>query len=271
MRMIISPAKSMNTANDILSHQQLPVFMEESQVLLDELRGKTYEELKAIWSCSDKIATLNAERIRKMDLHCNLAPAILAFEGIQYKYMAPIVFEKKEFEYIEEHLRILSGFYGILRPFDGVTPYRLEMQSRLKGDKVDSLYDFWNRKLADQLFSESRCIVNLASEEYSKAISRYLPDDVQFTTCIFGEMKGDKVMEKGTLVKMARGEMVRFMAENKIEGIEGLKAFDRLGYAFKEHLLDEKKLVFIKKGDSPPSLPSNELHSPMFLLPTKGY
>ncbi len=249
MRIIVSPAKSMHTANDFLSHQQLPAFLEESHELLEELREKTYEELKAIWRCSDKIATLNAERIRKMDLRRNLTPAILAFEGIQYKYMTPIVFEKKEFEYIEEHLRILSGFYGVLRPFDGVTPYRLEMQSKLKGDKVDSLYDFWNSKLADQLCTESSCVVNLASEEYSKIISRFLSNDIQFITCIFGEMKGDKVIEKGTLVKMARGEMVRFMAENRTEDIEGLKAFDRLGYAFKEHLSDENKLVFIQKDE----------------------
>lgn len=246
MRMIISPAKAMNTANDVLSHQQLPLFWEEARVLLDELKGKTYEELKAIWNCSDKLAMLNTQRIRKMDLHQNLTPAILSYDGIQYKYMAPIVFEHKDFHYIEEHLRILSGFYGILRPFDGVTPYRLEMQAKLKGQKVDSLYDYWDRKLADQLCAETNCIFNLASEEYSKAISRHLPEEVKFITCVFGEIKGDKVIEKGTLVKMARGEMVRFMAENKIKDIEGCKAFDRLDYVFKEDLSDDNKLVFVK-------------------------
>ena len=127
MRIIISPAKAMHTANDELSHQQLPVFMEEAQVLLDELRGKTYQELKAIWQCSDKIAALNAERVRTMDLHRNLTPAILAYDGIQYKYMAPIVFEDRDFEYIEEHLRILSGFYHICQEDSLLeTPLRLE-------------------------------------------------------------------------------------------------------------------------------------------------
>lgn len=246
MRIIISPAKAMHTANDAFSYQQFPVFMEEAQLLLEELEKKTYEELKAIWSCSDKITTLNAERVRKMNLRRNLTPAILAYDGIQYKYMAPIVFENKDFEYIEEHLRILSGFYGILRPFDGVTPYRLEMQAKIKGDQVDSLYDFWGSKLADRLCAETDCIINLASEEYSKAVYRHLTDDVRFITCVFGEMKEDKVIEKGTLVKMARGEMVRFMAEKRIEDIDGLKSFDRLGYAFQEHLSDEKRLVFVQ-------------------------
>ena len=88
----------MNTANDSFGYQQMPAFLEETEVLLKELKGKTYEELKAIWNCSDKIAALNAERIRKMDLRQKLTPAILSFEGIQYKYMAPIVFENKDFE-----------------------------------------------------------------------------------------------------------------------------------------------------------------------------
>lgn len=250
MRIIISPAKAMHTANDILSHQQLPTFMEEAQVLLEELKGKTYEELKAIWRCSDKIAALNAERVGKMDLHRHLTPAILAYEGIQYKYMAPIVFENRDFEYIEEHLRILSGFYGILRPFDGVTPYRLEMQAKVSGNRVNSLYDYWGRRLADQLCAETRWIVNLASEEYSRAVSPYLPQEVRLTTCIFGERKGDKVIEKGTLVKMARGEMVRFLAENSVKDLAGFKGFNRLGYVFEESLSDVRKLVFVKKAAS---------------------
>lgn len=250
MRIIISPAKTMNVNNDALQYQQLPTFVKDTEVLLEELRSKTYNELKSLWKCSDKIATLNDERIRSMNLYRNLTPALLAFEGIQYKYMAPVVFENKDFEYIEEHLRILSGFYGVLRPFDGVTPYRLEMQSRLQGEKVDSLYEFWNRKLAEQLFSESQCIVNLASVEYSQCISRYLTEDKQFITCVFGELKGDKVMEKGTLAKMARGEMVRFMAENKVEDIQDLKKFNRLSYEFAEGLSDENSFVFIKNEKS---------------------
>ncbi|SFH77644.1 hypothetical protein SAMN05192551_1038 [Tindallia magadiensis] len=246
MRMIISPAKTMNMTNDHFEPQQMPIFLKETEILLEELREKDDEALQAIWKCSDKIAALNRERIRRMDLHHSLTPAILAFEGIQYKYMAPIVFENKDFEYIEKHLRILSGFYGCLRPFDGVRPYRLEMQAKLKGKKVDSLYAFWGRKIADQLFSESHCILNLASEEYSKCISPYMTEEITFITCIFGEIKEGKVIEKGTLVKMARGEMVRFMAEHKIEEVEEIKAFNRLGYAFSEKHSDHRTFVFLK-------------------------
>src|SRR5699024_10130589 len=139
----------------------------------------------------------------------------------------------EELAYIQKHLRILSGFYGMLKPFDGVTPYRLEMQGKLQLGESNSMYDFWEDKIANELFSESRCIINLASKEYSKCITDYI-DDVRFVTCVFGERKGAKVIEKGTKVKMARGEMVRFMAENQINDVEEMKNFRRLDYVFSE-------------------------------------
>jgi len=232
---------------DSLNYNQLPQFIKDTEILIEYLKGLSYEDVKLIWNCSDKIATLNYERIQKMDLYRNLTPAIFAFEGIQYQYMAPGVFQNDEFKYLEKHLRILSGFYGMLRPFDGVAPYRLEMQANLKGDNLNSLYEFWNSRLADKLFSESQCIVNLASKEYSKCISSYLNKEVRFVTCVFGEMIGEKILEKGTLVKMARGEMVRFMVEKKIEDVEDIKSFNRLNYAFAEHLSDQNTYTFLKK------------------------
>lgn len=247
MRIIISPAKKMKIDTDSLGYYQLPRFIKETEGLLAYLKQLSYEQLKSIWNCSDKIAALNYERIHKMDLYNNLTPAILSFEGIQYQYMAPGVFEIKELEYLETHLRILSGFYGMLRPFDGVVPYRLEMQAKLRGEDLNSLYEFWNRKLADKLFSETNCIINLASKEYSKCISKYLSEKIRFITCVFGEMIEKKVVEKGTLVKMARGEMVRYMAEKQIEDTEDMKGFNRLNYAFADHLSDENTYIFLKK------------------------
>ncbi|WP_432666754.1 peroxide stress protein YaaA [Wukongibacter baidiensis] len=247
MRIIISPAKKMRVDTDSLDYYRLPQFIKDSEILLAYLKELDYEKLKSIWNCSDKIAALNYERIHNIDLYNNLTPAILSFEGIQYQYMGSEVFETKEFEYLEKHLRILSGFYGMLRPFDGVVPYRLEMQAKLRGDVLNSLYEFWSRRLADKLFSESNCIINLASKEYSKCISKYLSKKERFITCVFGEIIGKKVVEKGTLVKMARGEMVRFMAEKQIEDVEDIKSFSRLNYAFAGHLSDENTYVFLKK------------------------
>ena len=249
MRIIISPAKKMIVDSDDLGHRHIPKFIQDVEVLLTYLRGLNYEEVKSIWKCSDKIAELNYKRIRKMDLYKNLTPAILSYEGIQYQYMAPGVFEEEELEYIDEHLRILSGFYGILRPFDGVVPYRLEMQTKLINWNFNSLYEFWHEKLAEQLFTESQYIVNLASKEYSKCISNYLDKNVKFVTCTFGELINEKVVEKGTFVKMARGEMVRFMAENRVKNIDDIKTFNRLNYIFSNELSNENTYVFIKNNN----------------------
>jgi cytoplasmic iron level regulating protein YaaA (DUF328/UPF0246 family) len=206
-----------------------------------------YAELKKLWKCNDAIAELNFDRVQNMDLDRAFTPAILAYEGIQYQYMAPGVFTNDEFSYIENHLRILSGFYGMLRPFDGVVPYRLEMQAKLKLDDKKDLYDFWGGKIAQQLCAETDCIINLASKEYSVAVSKYLPQNVKFITCIFGEEKDGKVIEKGTPCNMARGEMVRFMAENNITNPEQLKTFDRQNSHFAPQYSDDNTFVFTVK------------------------
>lgn len=246
IKIIISPAKKMKIDNDVLLHRQMPIFLDESQVLLDYIQRLTYDELKSIWKCSDNLAKQNYIRIKEMNLRNNLTPAILSFEGLQYQYMGTGVFTNEQLDYIENHLRILSGFYGILRPFDGVVPYRLEMQSKFVDWEYKSLYEFWSDKIAKSLFSENKYIINLASKEYSKSITRYLTRNIKLVNFVFGELIDGKVVEKGTLAKMARGEMVRFMAENNIEKVEDIKGFNRLDYLYEEGLSDENNYVFIK-------------------------
>ena len=245
MKIILSPAKKMNVDTDSLPWRDLPMFLPKTQQLCTQLQRMTDAELKKLWKCTDSIAALNIQRLRNMALHSRLTPAVLAYEGIQYQYMAPGVFTEQAFQYIQEHLRILSGFYGILKPFDGVTPYRLEMQAKLRVGECKDLYAYWGDSLAKALLEETDCIVNLASKEYSVCISKYLPADVRFITCVFGEEKDGKVIEKGTMCKMARGEMVRYMAENRIEDPEKIKAFDRLNYRFDANRSDDKIFVFI--------------------------
>jgi len=125
MRIIISPAKQMREETEIFTCTELPVFLEKAEILKNWIRSLTYEQQKALWACNDKIARQNAERFANMDLRKNLSPALLAYDGIQYTYMAPAVFEDGQFDYVQEHLRILSGFYGVVKPMDGVVPYRL--------------------------------------------------------------------------------------------------------------------------------------------------
>ncbi|KAF4325262.1 hypothetical protein G195_001323 [Phytophthora kernoviae 00238/432] len=239
MRIIISPAKKMKIDTDLMAIAQMPQFINESEQLLSLFQKLSYDELKAMWKCNDAIAEQNMERIQNMNIKVNLTPAIYAYEGIQFQYMAPGVFQNEKLEYLQKHLRILSGFYGMLRPLDGVTPYRLEMQGKLQGPGFKSLYQFWGSKLADQLQAESNCILNLASKEYSKNITPFLKDETRFITCVFGQMVDGKLVEKATRAKMTRGEMVRYMAESKITDVEDVRSFDRLGFVFSEEKSDE--------------------------------
>ena len=249
MKIIISPAKKMKVDTDSLPYMSLPVFLDKTEAIAEELKKLSYQELKSLWKCNDSIAELNQQRLQSMDLHSHLTPAILAYEGIQYQYMAPGVFSNQEYEYIQNSLRILSGFYGMLKPFDGVTPYRLEMQAKLRMGDAKDLYDYWGSSIAEQLLMETDCVINLASKEYSMCISKYLAQQVKFITCVFGEEKNGKIIEKGTLCKMARGEMVRYMAEHQISDIEQIKAFDRLNYRFSPEKSDDRTFVFLQQGE----------------------
>lgn len=248
MKIILSPAKKMNVNLDILEYTRLPEFLEQTEEILAWLKSKTHEELQKLWGCNDKIAKQNFERLAHMNLRKQLTPAVLSYEGIAYQYMAPAVFEGNHFDYIQDHLRILSAFYGVLRPLDGVTPYRLEMQAKASIGGQKDLYAFWGRRLYDAVIDESRIIINLASREYYKCIEKYLTNEDRFITITFCEKSQDKLVTKGTYAKMARGEMLRFMAENKIEDPVQIQRFNRLGYVFRDSLSSEMEYVFERIG-----------------------
>lgn len=236
----------MNVDTEFETHN-MPCFLDKTEFLMKYIQSLSYEEAKSLWKCNDKIAKPSFEYFSNMNLSKRLTPAILAYEGIQYKYMAPNVFNIHQLDYLENHLCILSGFYGILRPFDGVVPYRLEMQSAVKLSVYKDLYDYWGDSLFKKLYQDADIVLNLASKEYSKCIENYLNDQVQFISCTFGEYKEGKIITKGTLAKMARGEMVRYMAEEKIEKISEIKNFNRLGYRYSEEKSNSKNIVFIKE------------------------
>ena len=276
MRIIISPAKKMNEERDEFPALGLPVFLEQTNTLRDYLKGLSYDDAKALWSCNDKLAQLNYDRYEGMgalDELSRLTPAILSYEGIQYQYMAPDVFSREALDFIQEHLRILSGFYGVLKPFDGVTPYRLEMQAKVGkfGEALPAadgtspaktLYEFWGDSLykevqrdnvAEGPGSPARFVLNLASKEYSQCVEKYLTGDDFCLTVVFGELKEDpktgreKVITKGTLAKMARGDLVRFLAERNITDPEGIQAYDGLHFRFCPERSSDTEYVFLKE------------------------
>ena len=246
MRIIISPAKQMRVDTDVFTCSSLPVLMEKTEILMQWIRSLSYEDQKKLWACNDKIARQNAERFAHMDLRKSLTPAILSYDGIQYTYMAPAVFEDGQYEYVQEHLRILSGFYGVVKPLDGVVPYRLEMQAKAAVDGHKNLYDFWGDSLYREVLDDSRIIINLASKEYSKCIEKYLQPEDRYITCIFGEPDGDKIVQKGVYAKMARGEMVRFMAGIHAEKPEQMKDFNWSGYHFDNDRSSDHEYFFVR-------------------------
>lgn len=307
MLFIISPAKKMVDASDSFAWRDLPRFLPQVRELLDAMRGMTYGELKGLWACSDALAELNQERVMHMELGdgvrdlsalddrdcpdgalahssscrtdaAHLTPAVFSYEGIQYQNMAPQVMTDDQLEYLQVHLRILSGFYGVLRPLDGVTPYRLEMQAKLAmphgadGNPTRNLYGFWGSRIYEALCDdleamgeeggEDRVVVNLASVEYAKAVEPYAKKALacdavvgasasdrvahRYVTCLFGSMRNGKFVQRSTEAKAARGTFVRWCAENKIVRIADFPNFNVGGYRFDESLLDGDKLVFVR-------------------------
>lgn len=258
MKIILSPAKKMNVREDAPDWAGLPCFLSKAETLKEYIKGLSPKEARDLWECNETLAALNYDRFQSMDLKRHLTPALLSYEGIQYQSMAPGVFEQTQWDYAQEHLRILSGFYGILRPLDGIVPYRLEMQAKVslppqkEGQRgIKGLYEYWGASLYEELVKEDKTVLNLASKEYSRAIEPYLAPDITYISCVFGTREYDKngvakIKVKATEAKIARGEMVRFMAEHEILKPEGIKDFDRLGYVYSKDCSREGEYVFLK-------------------------
>ena len=238
MKILISPAKQMKHSDIDFFEGTQPLFLEEAHFLVQELRSKSLDTFQSIMHCSTAIAQ-KAYHLYQTFEQQERSLALFSYKGIQYQYMAPDVLEDLALAYLQKHLMILSGLYGLLRPFDWIAPYRLEMQARLPY----SLYDFWQNKLADSIHED--LILNLASEEYAKAIRPYKKMiDVRFF-----EETGSKRIEKGVYVKMARGQMVRYLAQNQINDLSGVRSFHESGYAFQKDLSSESEIVFTRKTD----------------------
>ncbi len=218
--------------------------------IINEISNYDSYSLEKLMKISTKLAILNVDRFQKWTKDLDTAKqALLAFKGEVFRGMDVGSLSHSELFYANEHLRILSGLYGVLRPFDGINEYRLEMGTKLKVNGLKDLYEFWGDRLYNELSDDDHIILNLASKEYAKNIERYLKKEDYFVTCIFGEVVNGKVQQKGTMAKMARGEMVRYMAENQIKDVKEIQKFHRLGYVYHEELSGEKEYVFLKEGE----------------------
>lgn len=249
MKIIISPAKRMEECADLFEPGALPELLGQTKILYEVLKAMGEDELGKLFRANAGITRQNYLRYQEMRLEHAATPALLSYVGLQFQTMAPRVFSREQWEYVKKHLRILSGFYGILRPDDRITPYRLEMQARLSVNGRKDLYDFWGDLLSRALLRDEnaggRVVVNLASREYSRSIEPHLTEDTRFVTCMFGSLDGHSIKMKASAAKMARGEMVRYMAEKQIEDVEEIRDFSGLGYRFCEEMSTENCFVYL--------------------------
>ncbi|MBQ9007794.1 MAG: peroxide stress protein YaaA [Clostridia bacterium] len=248
MRILISPAKKMRVLAGV-DPQTTPRYLKEAEEIRTCLERMSFGERKALWKCSDRIAEDSEKQLAQMR-HSARTPAILAYEGIQYLYMDPESFTAPMRTYVQENLRILSGLYGVLRPFDGVVPYRLEMQARIQVGSAKNLYTFWGNKLYRGVCPEDGLLINLASHEYARAIWPYLTGRVRMITCVFGEKQGTRIRQQGVYAKMARGAMVRHLAQTRAESETALQSFSALDYRFSPEYSHAFEYVFLRAPES---------------------
>ena len=263
LQVIISPAKQMSAAQDAFEVLGIPPFAHETtrlhRALLDIERDEGSGGLQALWNVSDRLLTTCLDTLHEFmpvlsdadladpDIARRISPAVMSYHGIQYQSMAPEVMDAAQLDWLQNHLWILSGLYGCVRPFHAVEPYRLEMGAKLAVDDARDLYAFWSDKLARAIApaGSNTTIVNLASVEYAKAVLPHLAGDVTAVTCLFGEgIRNGKPIQQSTASKKARGSMVRWMAENKLEDASELTAFN-IGYRHIPELSDKNTLVFM--------------------------
>lgn len=247
-RFIISPAKKMNVVEGPPWPTSTPVLLDRTRELMDAVRALSYKEAKTLWKTSDRLTELNYARFSEMDLGRDTTAAVISYEGIQYQHLAPHVMDERGLAYLDRHLRILSGFYGVLRPGDGVVPYRLEMQAKLAVGGARDLYEYWGPALAEEVSHGCDTIANLASVEYAKAVVPYAKvRDMRVVTCLFGELKGGRLVQRSTEAKAARGTFVRWCAEHGVEDVSDFTAFSERGYALDETRSETDTLVFVRR------------------------
>lgn len=252
MLAVISPAKKMNfDPIEIAVDQSLPQFQAEANALAAVARTLSVGQLREMMKLSEDLAKLNRDRFQAFAAQSdarNSKAAMFSFAGDTYVGLNAEGFGTADIAYAQDHLRILSGLYGVLRPLDRIQPYRLEMGRRIKTAKGQTLYDFWGDQIAAALDAASggEAVINLASQEYFKSAAKYLASPV--ITPAFKEERGEKLQMIGFFAKKARGMMARFMIENRIDRAEGLKDFDLEGYGFRADLSTQSAWVFTRKS-----------------------
>lgn len=253
---ILSPAKRIAETRRFVEVPFTGIrFPAESKKLVQALKKMPPEKLADLMKVNPQLANLNYNRFQQWQypFGADAVHAMAAFDGEVYNGLRAMDFVSSDLEFAQSHVRILSGLYGLLRPLDAILPYRLEMGTSLIVGRFSGLYTFWGNKLASELgkdlkSQDDQVLVNLASEEYSKAVLPHMKASVQVITPVFKEYSNGRYTMVTVFAKKARGLMSRFIIENRLSDPDHLKAFDTAGYLFEPSMSDESRLTFVRRS-----------------------
>ncbi len=254
MLITLSPSKGQDFEVELpTSMHTQPRQLDDSQLLINELKKQDVADIRQMMAVSENIAILNVERFHTFTRpfnQDNAKPALFAFKGDVYSGIEKDQYSEEDLQYAQDHLRILSGLYGALRPMDLIQPYRLEMKTKLDNPRGTNLYQFWDERITDSLNNDleeqqEATLINLASNEYFKAVK---PKKLQgrLLNIAFKETKGDKTRIIAIFAKRARGMMTDFILRNRIENSEDLKEFNQAGYEYSPSASTDNQWVFTR-------------------------
>jgi cytoplasmic iron level regulating protein YaaA (DUF328/UPF0246 family) len=249
MLVVISPAKKLDMSVDVRTPTTVPDFATDAATLAGVARDLSHDELRALMSISPALAELNAKRFADFGKQ-PIKAAALAFAGDTYQGLEAPTLDDDEMAWAQNHLRILSGLYGVLRPMDAIEPYRLEMGSRLKTEKGRSLYEYWGVRLAEAMNIQaeavgSHALVNCASQEYFGAVDRDALA-IPVITPVFKEIKDGRARIVSFFAKKARGAMARHIVQNRLSDMADLQGFSAGGYRYTAEASDDETIVFTR-------------------------
>lgn len=256
MLTVISPAKTLDfeTPAATAKHSQ-PAFLKQSQQLIDGLKKLSAQDVASLMSVSDKLAGLNVARFQEWQTPFtadNAKQAILAFKGDVYTGLDAETLDQQSLDFAQDHLRILSGLYGVLKPLDLMQAYRLEMGTKFAVNGAKDLYPFWGNQIREALAADpafkDKVLINLASNEYFKAVGAKKLD-ASIITPVFKDWKNGQYKMISFYAKKARGLMSRFIIDHKIDAPDALKKFDYEGYRFSAEMTKGNDWVFIRDHD----------------------
>lgn len=250
MLILISPAKTLDYSAPNFKEFTQPDFQQDVKSLIQVMKKKSAKEIGELMHVSDSLAALNEERFKTFENDFNpenSKQALLAFKGDVYTRIDVENYTSEDFDFAQNHLRILSGLYGLLKPLDLIQPYRLEMGTRLENKKGKNLYEFWDKKIAKAIneAAQKQPIVNLASQEYFKAVDQKILKS-PLINIHFKEFKGDNYQIVGFFAKQARGMMTNFAIKNRVTNPEDLKTFNEERYEYSEKLSSSKDWVYVR-------------------------